>query len=150
SSPFKCFGIGRFETPKSRVATPTVAGPRASRSTIPRRIGCATALNASLAIQVTMPGQDPAPQSAPQWLGVGGEYTAQCINWGGARRDEVQGREDHRGTSAASCSTWSCSSWPCGVLTNPSSRLATCSGCPEIIAAELLPGGCRPQMARAT
>jgi len=28
-----------FETPKSCVATPTMAGPRPSRSTIPRRIG---------------------------------------------------------------------------------------------------------------
>src|SRR5436190_23438849 len=39
-----------LETPKSRVTSPTVATPPLSRSTMPRRSGCARALKASLAI----------------------------------------------------------------------------------------------------
>src|SRR5215510_4656118 len=54
SSTFRCFEIVGFETPKPPVTTPTVAGPRARRSTIPRRIGWATALNGSLAIRLTI------------------------------------------------------------------------------------------------
>jgi hypothetical protein len=42
--------IAGFDTPKPLVASPTVAGPAARRSTIPRRIGCDNALNGSLTI----------------------------------------------------------------------------------------------------
>src|SRR6266545_4387120 len=65
SSTFRCFEIVGFETPKPRVATPTVAGPRARRSTIPRRIGWATALNGSLAIWVTILAPDRYGTSNP-------------------------------------------------------------------------------------
>src|SRR5215217_2948077 len=54
SRTFRCFEIAGFETPKSAVAAPTVAGPLASRSTIPRRIGCASALNESLTTRLTV------------------------------------------------------------------------------------------------
>src|SRR5919197_1535288 len=53
-----------FETPRSRVASPTVAAPRLSRSTMSRRVGWARALNVSLAIGLTIysrlrdPGRD--------------------------------------------------------------------------------------------
>jgi hypothetical protein len=43
-----------LETPKPPVASPMVAGPPASRSTIPRRIGWARALKGSLAITLTI------------------------------------------------------------------------------------------------
>ena len=52
---FTCFVIAGFETPKPAVASPTVAGPSASRSTMPRRIGCEMALNGSLTIWLTVP-----------------------------------------------------------------------------------------------
>ena len=48
SSTFRCLEIAGFETANPRVASPTVAGPAARRSTIPRRIGCERALNGSL------------------------------------------------------------------------------------------------------
>src|SRR5215211_5766493 len=54
SSTFRCFVIAGFETPKPCVASPTVAGPAASRSTIPRRIGCDSALNESLTTGLTV------------------------------------------------------------------------------------------------
>ena len=44
----------RFETPKSRVTSPTVATPPLSRSTISRRSGCARVLNTSLVILLTI------------------------------------------------------------------------------------------------
>ena len=48
SSTFRCLEMAGFETPKPAVASPTVAGPAARRSTMPRRIGCDSALNGSL------------------------------------------------------------------------------------------------------
>src|SRR5207248_7386718 len=39
-----------LETSKSRLTSPTVATPPLSRSTMPRRTGCASALKTSLAI----------------------------------------------------------------------------------------------------
>src|SRR5215211_1793747 len=65
SSTFRCFEIVGFETPKPPVTTPTVAGPRARRSTIPRRIGWATALNGSLPIWVTISHLDRHGISSP-------------------------------------------------------------------------------------
>lgn len=41
SSTFTCLEIAGLETPKPTVASPSLAGPLARRSTIPRRIGCA-------------------------------------------------------------------------------------------------------------
>jgi hypothetical protein len=67
SSTFRCFEIVGLETPKPRVTAPTVAGPRARRSTIPRRIGWATALNGSLAIWVTISHPDRSSTSTPSW-----------------------------------------------------------------------------------
>src|SRR6266498_2922488 len=52
-----------FDTLKSRVAVPTVAGPRASRSTMPRRIGWASAPNESLTITLTI--ARPASRTEP-------------------------------------------------------------------------------------
>jgi hypothetical protein len=46
--------IAGFDTPKPPVASPTVAGPAARRSTMPRRIGCEIALNGSLTIRLTI------------------------------------------------------------------------------------------------
>jgi hypothetical protein len=43
-----------FDTPRSRLASPTVVAPPLSRSTISRRIGCARAANGSLAISLTI------------------------------------------------------------------------------------------------
>src|SRR6185436_11002003 len=54
SSTFRCLEIAGFETPKPPVASPTVAGPAARRSTMPRRIGCESALNGSLTIRLTV------------------------------------------------------------------------------------------------
>src|SRR6185503_6189243 len=48
SSTLRCLVIAGLDTPNPAVASPTVAGPAARRSTIPRRIGCARALNGSL------------------------------------------------------------------------------------------------------
>src|SRR5262245_53228405 len=50
----RCLLIAGLETPNPLVASPTVAGPAASRSTIPRRIGCASALNESLTTRLTV------------------------------------------------------------------------------------------------
>src|SRR5829696_4376615 len=47
-----------FDTVNPRVTSPTVAGPRLSRSTISRRSGWARALNASLAILLIVYGDD--------------------------------------------------------------------------------------------
>jgi hypothetical protein len=44
----RCFVIAGFDTPKPAVASPTVAGPAARRSTMPRRMGCERALKGSL------------------------------------------------------------------------------------------------------
>src|SRR5215218_4074659 len=57
SSTFRCLEIAGFETPNPRVASPTVAGPTARRSTMPRRIGCERALNGSLTTGLTVPEQ---------------------------------------------------------------------------------------------
>src|SRR4051794_21362488 len=54
SSALRCFEIAGFETPKPAVASPTLAGPAARRSTIPRRIGCESALNGSFTIWLTV------------------------------------------------------------------------------------------------
>src|SRR5207237_113414 len=54
SSSFRCREMVGLETPKSRVTSPTVATPPLSRSTMPRRSGCDKALNASLAIMLTI------------------------------------------------------------------------------------------------
>src|SRR5213078_97760 len=54
SSSFRCREMVGLETPKSPVTSPTVATPPLSRSTISRRSGCASALNASLAIMLTI------------------------------------------------------------------------------------------------
>src|SRR4051794_747077 len=54
SSTFRCFEMAGFETPKPAVASPTVAGPAARRSTIPRRMGCESALNGSFTIRLTV------------------------------------------------------------------------------------------------
>src|SRR5207248_854750 len=54
SSVFTCREMVGLETPKSRVTSPTVAAPPLSRSTMSRRSGCARALNASLAILLTV------------------------------------------------------------------------------------------------
>src|SRR3954451_11533804 len=48
SSTLRCLVIAGFDTPKPAVAAPTVAGPAARRSTMPRRIGWDNALNGSL------------------------------------------------------------------------------------------------------
>src|SRR4051794_4961773 len=48
SSTFRCLVIAGFDTPNPAVASPTVAGPAARRSTMPRRIGCERARNGSL------------------------------------------------------------------------------------------------------
>jgi hypothetical protein len=50
SSTFRCFEMAGFETGNSRVASATVAVPSVSRSTMPRRMGWARALNGSLTI----------------------------------------------------------------------------------------------------
>ena len=44
----------RFETPRPRLASPIVAAPPLSRSTISRRIGCASAAKVSLVIALTI------------------------------------------------------------------------------------------------
>src|SRR5918995_579062 len=54
SSSFKWREIVGFETPRSWLASPTVAAPALSRSTMPRRMGWARAVNASLAISLTI------------------------------------------------------------------------------------------------
>src|SRR3954451_17250280 len=54
SSTFRCFVIAGFDTPNPAVASPTVAGPAASRSTISRRIGWERALNESLTTRLTV------------------------------------------------------------------------------------------------
>src|SRR4051794_25704783 len=54
SSTRRCLEIAGLDTPNPRVASPTVAGPTARRSTMPRRIGCESALNGSLTIRVTV------------------------------------------------------------------------------------------------
>src|SRR5215207_5457336 len=54
SRTLRCFEIAGFETPKPAVASPTVAGPAARRSTMPRRIGCESALNESLTTGLTI------------------------------------------------------------------------------------------------
>src|SRR5829696_1651745 len=59
SRTFRCLEIAGFDTPKPAVASPTVAGPAASRSTIPRRIGCDSALNESLTIRLTVARRRP-------------------------------------------------------------------------------------------
>jgi hypothetical protein len=46
--------IAGLDTPKPPVASPTVAGPAARRSTIPRRIGWESALNGSLTTGLTI------------------------------------------------------------------------------------------------
>src|SRR5829696_3845300 len=53
SSIFGCREMLGFDTPRSRLASPTVAAPPLRRSTISRRVGCASAANASLAISLT-------------------------------------------------------------------------------------------------
>src|SRR5205814_292324 len=58
SSSFRCREMVGLETPKSRVTSPTEAGPRLSRSTMSRRVGCARAANASLAILLTIYGKE--------------------------------------------------------------------------------------------
>src|SRR5260221_3934525 len=50
SRTFRCLEIAGLDTPQPPVTSPTVAGPIASRSTIPRRIGCESALNELLTI----------------------------------------------------------------------------------------------------
>src|SRR3954453_6416787 len=68
SSTLRCFEMAGFETPKPAVASPTVAGPAARRSTIPRRMGCESALNGSFTIRLTV-----APRRAtPSPEGAGG------------------------------------------------------------------------------
>src|SRR5262245_423846 len=59
SSTLTCLEIVGFETPNPLVAAPIVAGPAPSRSTIPRRIGWARALNGSLAIACPLRRLDP-------------------------------------------------------------------------------------------
>ena len=59
SSSFRWREIVGFETPKSRVTSPTVAVPALSRSTMSRRSGWARALNVSLAILLTIYGTQP-------------------------------------------------------------------------------------------
>src|SRR5207248_10299965 len=54
SSIFRWREIVGFDTPRPRVASPTVAAPRLSRSTMSRRIGWERALNVSLAIVLTI------------------------------------------------------------------------------------------------
>src|SRR4051812_45153025 len=54
SSTFRCLEIAGLETPKPLVASPTVAGPPARRSTMPRRMGWARALNGSLTTGLTV------------------------------------------------------------------------------------------------
>src|SRR5215204_2915221 len=54
SSTFRCFVIAGLETPNPSVASPTVAGQAASRSTMPRRIGWESALNESLTTGLTV------------------------------------------------------------------------------------------------
>src|SRR5215210_3795506 len=54
SSTFRCLEIAGLDTPKPAVASPTVAGPSARRSTMPRRIGWESALNGSLTIKLTV------------------------------------------------------------------------------------------------
>src|SRR5215218_8327498 len=54
SSTFRCLEIAGLDTPKPAVASPTVAGPTARRSTMPRRIGCESALNGSLTTGLTI------------------------------------------------------------------------------------------------
>jgi hypothetical protein len=48
SSTLRCFVIAGFDTPKPAVASPTVAGPAARRSTMPRRMGWERARKGSL------------------------------------------------------------------------------------------------------
>ena len=45
SSTFRCLLIAGLDTPKSRVASPTLSSPVVRRSTMPRRIGCEHAEN---------------------------------------------------------------------------------------------------------
>src|SRR3954466_6797998 len=100
SSSFRCREMVGLETPKSRVTSPTVAEPRLSRSTMSRRSACARALNASLAILLTIYGDrtrrakgvadDGAPDRDP--AGVAGGAAR------GARRREgahAAGRRAH-------------------------------------------------------
>src|SRR4051794_14751596 len=54
SRTFRCLVIAGLETPKPSVASPTVAGPAASRSTMPRRMGWERALNESLTTRLTI------------------------------------------------------------------------------------------------
>src|SRR6266511_151219 len=76
-----------LETPRSRLASPTVAAPLLSRSTISRRIGWASAAKASLAIMLTIfphttedGGGDPMPEHAvgtqERWLSARKELLA--------------------------------------------------------------------------
>src|SRR6185312_14132168 len=66
SSTFRCLEIAGFDTPKPSVASPTVAGPTARRSTIPRRMGCDSARNGSLTTGLTVPARPAAPQVRPR------------------------------------------------------------------------------------
>jgi hypothetical protein len=50
----RCCEIVGFETPRPAVASPTVAVPALSRSTISRRIGCASALKTPFVIYLTI------------------------------------------------------------------------------------------------
>jgi hypothetical protein len=54
SNIFRCREMVGLDTPKSPLTSPTVAAPPLSRSTISRRSGCASALNTSLAIVLTI------------------------------------------------------------------------------------------------
>src|ERR687895_1091168 len=59
SKTFRCLEMAGLETPKPPVASPTVAGPPASRSTMPRRMGGERALNGSLTTGLTVPRARP-------------------------------------------------------------------------------------------
>src|SRR4051794_8007629 len=65
SSTLRCLEMAGFETPNPLVASPTVAGPEASLSTMPRRIGWARALNGSLTIGLTVANQPTREAAAP-------------------------------------------------------------------------------------
>src|SRR5438093_2051401 len=87
-----CREIVGLETPKSRVTSPTVATPPLSRSTMPRRSGCARALNASLAILLIVWTRADTDWRRPT---MAEHRTASRDEWLAARRELLEAEKEH-------------------------------------------------------
>src|SRR3954452_1565310 len=95
-----------FETPRSRVASPTVEAPPPRRSTMSRRIGWARALNGSLAILLTIYSSRTSTRQEVRHAGAhsgnpGGVASGARSAAGGGEGAHTAGRRAHEEAAGA-------------------------------------------------